>query len=312
NLPLNATYYILFDTPDGITRWVAMETCDVTALPSFGYGTLDETLGFQREGDAEAGEVFADGTICITVDNSLIGGVGQGDVINNIHGDVRVFAGALCSGLVSQVDETASVSDTLRGNQECGPTPVFVSSFDFHETGESVALDWNAVSTDMFTHFNIRRSHDVLSGWETVNSSPIMIDGPGHYTFHDFPEEVRTTYYRLMGVTREGEEILLKDLRADLSGGARGFALAMAGQNPFRGAARISYTVPEDRHVRVEVFSINGQRVKTLVNDMVGAGTHSVTFDMQSDYGRRLPAGVYLVRVQSGNWNQAMQIVAID
>lgn len=66
--------------------------------------------------------------------------------------------------------------------------------------------------------------------------------------------------------------------------------------NPFRGATNISYGLPSDEKVLLEVYNIAGQKVATLVNQQQSAGVHEVTFDASG-----LASGMYMYRIQVGN-----------
>lgn len=64
--------------------------------------------------------------------------------------------------------------------------------------------------------------------------------------------------------------------------------------NPFNPTTRIEFTIPEAMPVLVEVYSISGQRVATLVNSEMSAGSHNVLFE-----GSNLASGIYMYRIQT-------------
>lgn len=74
------------------------------------------------------------------------------------------------------------------------------------------------------------------------------------------------------------------------------FALSQNYPNPFNPSTTINYNLAESNNVKLEVFSIHGQRIATLVNGAQNAGAHSVTFDASN-----LASGMYTYRLTSGN-----------
>lgn len=64
--------------------------------------------------------------------------------------------------------------------------------------------------------------------------------------------------------------------------------------NPFSTNTTIIYSVKQDGFVNVEVFNLQGKRIKTLASENKPAGTYSVQFD-----GTALPEGAYIYRVST-------------
>jgi hypothetical protein len=75
------------------------------------------------------------------------------------------------------------------------------------------------------------------------------------------------------------------------------FALGQNYPNPFNPATTIMFDVPSNAAVRLEVFNTLGQVVADLVSGEVAAGRHTVRFDAS-----KLPSGLYVVRMQSGEF----------
>lgn len=67
--------------------------------------------------------------------------------------------------------------------------------------------------------------------------------------------------------------------------------------NPFNPTTTLTYELPEQAEVRLQVFDSMGRLVSTLVSGTAQAGTHQVRFD-----GSGLASGLYFVRLQTGDW----------
>lgn len=84
------------------------------------------------------------------------------------------------------------------------------------------------------------------------------------------------------------------------------FALGEAYPNPFNPSTTISYSVPENQEVTLNVFNTNGQLVKTLVNGTVERGEHKVVFDASN-----LASGVYVYTLKAGSETAMHKMVLV-
>jgi hypothetical protein len=78
--------------------------------------------------------------------------------------------------------------------------------------------------------------------------------------------------------------------------------LAMEGSypNPFRASTTIDFTLPETTPVTLNVYDVLGRRVTTLIDRDLTSGTHTVTWNGETDGGIQLSSGLYLLRLQAG------------
>lgn len=83
----------------------------------------------------------------------------------------------------------------------------------------------------------------------------------------------------------------------------KSFGLDQNYPNPFNPATQIAYRLPEDSHVRLSIFNILGQQVRTLVNGRVAAGAYSVAWDGKDQVGRQAASGIYLYRLEAGQFS---------
>ncbi|MDD5718719.1 MAG: C25 family cysteine peptidase [Candidatus Krumholzibacteria bacterium] len=75
--------------------------------------------------------------------------------------------------------------------------------------------------------------------------------------------------------------------------------LALAGNfpNPFNPMTAIQFSVPAAQQVELAVYDVRGQKVCTLLRDVVPAGSHTVTWRGHDDAGRQVASGTYFYRM---------------
>jgi flagellar hook assembly protein FlgD len=92
--------------------------------------------------------------------------------------------------------------------------------------------------------------------------------------------------------------------------------------NPFNPSTTITYTVGNafmrsasaestGEAVRISVYNIKGQLVKTLVNEYKEAGQHKVVWNGESEQGKKMSSGIYFYRMETkrGNITKKMLLV---
>ena len=78
------------------------------------------------------------------------------------------------------------------------------------------------------------------------------------------------------------------------------FALHQNLPNPFNATTVISYDVPVDCKGRLEVYSVLGQKITTLIDGDIEAGYRSVVWDGTDSNGKHVPSGIYFYKLDTG------------
>ncbi len=82
------------------------------------------------------------------------------------------------------------------------------------------------------------------------------------------------------------------------------FILKQNYPNPFNPSTKIKFTLPKFNRIRIEVLNLLGQKVVTILNKQMLAGTHQVEFDAHD-----LPSGVYLYRIKAGEYQEVKKMI---
>ena len=69
--------------------------------------------------------------------------------------------------------------------------------------------------------------------------------------------------------------------------------------NPFNPSTTIQFRVPDAGFVKLAIYGIDGQLVRSLVARHVEAGVHEAVWDGRDDAGRAVASGVYVYRLTS-------------
>jgi len=84
------------------------------------------------------------------------------------------------------------------------------------------------------------------------------------------------------------------------------FMLQQNKSNPFRSSTEIAFRIPRTSWTRLTVYDVQGREVRRLVDREMAPGAYSETF-AASD----LPAGVYWVRMQAGDFTGARKMILL-
>jgi hypothetical protein len=102
-------------------------------------------------------------------------------------------------------------------------------------------------------------------------------------------------------IRADAMKLSLVEATAVAEGGAREipttFSLAQNYPNPFNPVTTIEFTLPRAAFVTIQIYSVLGEEVATLVSGQYGAGRFSTRWDAGNH-----PSGVYFCRIRAGDW----------
>jgi hypothetical protein len=172
--------------------------------------------------------------------------------------------------------------------------PVELASFNASLVNNDVLLSWTTASELNNQGFEIEQSFDnqnfsrigFVPGFGTTTESK-------SYSFRisDAPSGVQ--YYRLKQIDFDGTFEQYNSVEVDVPV-IQEFALYQNHPNPFNPSTTISFSIPVESNVSINLFNILGQQVATLTNSDFQAGNHKIEFNV-----KELSSGTYIYTLEA-------------
>ena len=90
------------------------------------------------------------------------------------------------------------------------------------------------------------------------------------------------------------------------------FSLSDNYPNPFNPTTTIEYSIAEPSFVNLSIFDASGRLVKTLVSSNEGiSGSKSVVWDATNNFGAPVAAGMYLYKIEAGNFVETKKMLLV-
>jgi len=81
--------------------------------------------------------------------------------------------------------------------------------------------------------------------------------------------------------------------------------------NPFNPTTSIPFDLAHVERVRLAIFNVQGQLVRTLVDQYVNAGHHRPIWDGTDNDGNHVASGVYIYRLTAGSYRATQKMVMV-
>ncbi|MCJ7496531.1 MAG: T9SS type A sorting domain-containing protein [candidate division Zixibacteria bacterium] len=86
------------------------------------------------------------------------------------------------------------------------------------------------------------------------------------------------------------------------------FSLSHNYPNPFNSITNIGYMLPADTYVKLTIYNIVGQKVRTLIDGEETAGYKNVIWDGKNDNGEEVCSGIYFYLINAGSFAKASKM----
>jgi len=191
------------------------------------------------------------------------------------------------------------------------PLPVELTSFSASVVSNAVKLNWRTETEVNNYGFEVERKvgglHSTIGNWEKLG----FVNGNGNsnspksYSYEDKNVTAGKYSYRLKQIDNDGQFEYSKTIEVDL-GAPKKFELSQNYPNPFNPITTIHFNLPEAGNVKLTLFNILGQELKTLVNEFKESGVHTINFDASD-----LNSGMYIYKIEAGTFVQTRKMTLV-
>ena len=188
------------------------------------------------------------------------------------------------------------------------PLPVELSSFNVVLIGSEVLLKWTTATEINNFGFDVERTNGLNGPGEYWNKIGFVAgngnsNSPKDYSFIDNPLEGNEYFYRLKQIDNDGQYEYSNVISIDLNIPNQ-YALHQNYPNPFNPITSITYILPVDGMVKLNVYDILGNEVAALVSENQKAGSYTIPFEAAG-----LASGVYVCKMNTINFNSAIKMM---
>lgn len=183
---------------------------------------------------------------------------------------------------------------------------IAIASFSGNLSHGAVKLKWIASVSGSFDGFNVYRGDgESPDRFERLNDTPFGTAGTNIYL--DESVLPGKTYTYQVGGVQDGREFISFALSVSVP--SIPLTLYQNYPNPFNPSTSISFYLPGPDKVRLEIFDVQGRRIRTLADRQMEGGRHTLHWNGTNDAGSSVSSGVYLYRLVCGKRTQTRKLV---
>ena len=79
--------------------------------------------------------------------------------------------------------------------------------------------------------------------------------------------------------------------------------------NPFNPVTNIPFDIVNTDQIRLSIYNIKGEMVRSLVNSNLGPGAYNVRWNGKTDSGVNMPAGMYFIELKGSNFRETGKMI---
>lgn len=237
----------------------------------------------------ESWTLISDGThIDTSIMDSAWQGLSDGDYLWAVHAlyDAEVLSLPVFSNSLNKVAQFGNISGFVRRSDTNSPiSGATITAGETYATTSSANGFYNLYLP--IGSYTVSASHGEYQNQSFVD---IIV----------LADETTTLNFNLMPTSNENlTEIAATILKANYP-------------NPFNPQTTIAYDLEESSKVRLDVYNLKGQLVRTLVAEQQLPGRYQILFDAKDSKGNSLSSGIYLYRFRAGDYSATRKMMLLE
>ncbi len=214
--------------------------------------------------------------------------------------------------VIANMDEGTFIGAVASGYSSDNIAPDAPDDLGGQIVDGTAELEWAASTANDLAYYNVYRG----ATEDFVHNEDSFIGESETSDFIDAAMAAGDNYYIVTAVDIHDNEsdasdaVSLTSMSVDGGAGVPDvFALHQNFPNPFNPVTNIRFDVPENSMVSMAIYDLLGHKVRTLINYEMNAGFHSIQWNGTNDHGNPLASGMYIYRINAGEFHAVKKLV---
>ena len=145
---------------------------------------------------------------------------------------------------------------------------------------------------------------DVWNEFEAGQRDLIILDKSGNLAYHNnitsgIPDSLEN-FIRSLSLLNTKNKIYTDK-----------FMLQNNYPNPFNPLTSITYSIPINTSISLKIYSLDGEEILTLVNEVKTRGEYSIQWDAKNSLGNKVPSGMYFYKLSTRDFIQTKKMILL-
>jgi hypothetical protein len=195
------------------------------------------------------------------------------------------------TGFTGKISQVSLLPRVVAGKTMCFPV-------NFNLQYSLDGITWTDVSGQSYTNYSCSdTTAQVFNFSSAVTAQYIRL-----YATKLSPDSYGNYYCQIAEMHVE-EVTSIKNVNSNLP---KEYSISQNYPNPFNPSTEIQYSIPKNGIVTIKIYNLLGQEVATLINKEQRAGSYNINFNAS-----RLTSGVYMYKIQSGNFTSTKKMMLL-